>query len=58
METENHKVRWDKTFMSGWEAKSEALPDSGEYGIEYLVALTLPQFEQAHKEEEWEPKEH
>jgi len=57
IETENHKVRWDKTFSSGRKAKSEALPDNGEYGIEFLLGITIPQFEQAHKEQEWDPKE-
>jgi len=33
--------------------KSEVLPSSGEYGIEFLIALTLPQFKQAIKEQEW-----
>ena len=49
--------RWDKTFTSGRKAKSEALPDTGEYGIEFLLALTLPQFEQATSEQAWQPAE-
>ena len=33
--------------------KSEVLPSSGKFGIEFLIALTLPQFKQAIKEQEW-----
>ena len=53
IETESSKVHWDKTFASGRKMKSEVLPSSGEFGIEFLMALTLPQFKQAIKEQEW-----
>ena len=33
--------------------KSEVLPSSGKYGIEFLIELTLPQVKQAIKEQEW-----
>ena len=57
IETESSKVRWDKTFASGRKMKSEVLPSSGEFGIEFLIALTLPQFKQAIKEQEWNNSE-
>ena len=52
-ETETRKVR----FENRNKIRSEVLPCDGSFGIEFLLALTLPQFNDAYKEQNWESHE-
>ena len=48
-ETETRKVRFEKKGKP----RSEVLPCDGTNTMEFLIALTLPQFEEAYKEQDW-----
>ena len=52
-EQETRKVR----FENRGKTRSEVIPCDGALSIEFLLALTLPQFEVAYKEQGWTPSE-
>lgn len=52
-EQETRKVR----FESRGKTRSEVIPCDGTLSIEFLIALTLPAFEIAYKEQGWTPSE-
>ena len=44
-------------FENANKVKSEVIADDGTNGIEFFIALTLPQFNRAHAEQGWQPRE-
>jgi len=52
-EQETRKVR----FETRGKTRSEVIPCDGALSIEFLLALTLPQFEVAYKEQGWIPSD-
>ena len=51
-EQETRKVR----FEARGKPRSEVLPCDGSHSVEFLLSLTLPQFEIAFREQEWDDK--
>ena len=53
-ETSEEKSIWPFKFENAQKVKLEVIPDDGTNGIEFFVALTLPQFNRAYGEQGWQ----
>jgi len=40
-------------FENSTKIRSEVIPNNGLNGIEFFIALTMPQFQEAYKEQQW-----